>query len=170
MALGRVAAASAELDEMLRELLNDLVGSDVLAEVIWVGQSTDWLINSYLTLLPERDPRFRSFGQERHQSFKSCASRAHVLRDLRNWVIHGTFDPLPLHEPEEILGRPWGNWDKDPVLYCIRSRNRRGMVERRFAVSDINRLTSEIEALTVEWARLWRAMNPDAITMVRWKD
>jgi len=169
LALGRVAAASAELDEALRRVLSDLVETDGQTDVIWVGQTTDWLINSCKTMLTQRDPFLRRWTGEEQERFLSCAKRAGDLRLLRNWVIHGTFMTHRLSDLDEVQPRPWGAWDKEPSLFCLRHRSHRGMSERRFTVSDVHRIADELLVVSREWLDVWEELWAKDVDFVPWE-
>lgn len=167
-AIGRVAASSAELDELLRELLDVLLSPSEWAGMLAEGQPTDWLIRSLKLILGERDPYNDSYAPEQHAAFLSYAKRADWLRERRNSVIHGYFRSWAIHEGDEVRGRPWGLWDDDKPFTCSRSRRLQHFDEQWWTLSNVNRLADELHEVAIEWAQLMRAMEPVHRPMKRW--
>jgi hypothetical protein len=170
LAIGRVAAASAELDETLRRVLSDLVETDGQADVIWVGQTTEWLVNSCKAMLTQRDPFQRRWTREERERFLGFVKRAGELRALRNWVIHGTFMTHRLADNDgDVQSRPWGAWDNEPSIVCLRHRSHSGMSERMFTVTDVNRIAGEILSLSQGWFDLWQELWTKDVELVPWE-
>ncbi|MEV0353126.1 hypothetical protein AB0H88_45855 [Nonomuraea sp. NPDC050680] len=171
-AVGRVAMASAELEEELRCALSELIGGDQ----IWIiaeGQSLDWLasyvklliaseLETYEALIEREDSsKHSSWRRKRHEyllSISGCLPKIPPLRDSRNVVVHGIWyrECLFRHECKEYCSdSPYGRLDKDAVMYhADRSRMRRESSRQRWSIPQVERLADEITAIR---SRLQRA-------------
>ncbi|MGP3979393.1 hypothetical protein ACTWQF_36380 [Streptomyces sp. 8N114] len=161
-AIGRVAVESAQVDEMLREMISELLPGS--ADDVWIlfeGQSSEWLSSTFKTMLAHVDGgRYRLWAPEDHEEFQKLLSWAAQLRVLRNAVIHGTWREeftLGWTEGDDYVGRPWKDGQEDEKLFwCIRSRQRKGLQEREFTISDVDRLAAEIAENRQRMADLFR--------------
>ncbi|GGU56899.1 hypothetical protein GCM10010211_22010 [Streptomyces albospinus] len=160
-AIGRVAVESAQVDEMLREMISDLLPES--ADDVWIlfeGQGSEWLSETFKTMLAHVDGTFRSWAREDHEEFRKLLGWAAQLRVLRNAVVHGTWREeitLGWSDGDDYIGRPWK--DSQPgekIFWCIRSRQRKGLQEREFSITDVERLAVEIAENRQRIADLFR--------------
>jgi hypothetical protein len=146
-AIGRVACASAELEETLRHIIGEFCIGDEAA-VLLDGQSWDWLIRGCQAIL-EGVYHEDFWWLKKYQSpLLSLLKEARALQEERNFVVHSTWRRTPLMEEEYIRPRPKGSASDSRVYYFIRSRRGRGLEERCLAVSDIELLAARIAELT----------------------
>ncbi|MEU3859780.1 hypothetical protein AB0F03_20820 [Streptomyces sp. NPDC028722] len=160
-AIGRVAVESAQVDEMLREMISDLLPES--ADDVWIlfeGQSSEWLSETFKTMLAHVDGRYHLWAREDHEEFRKLLGVAAQLRVLRNAVVHGTWREeftLGWSEGDDYIGRPWKDGQPDEkIFWCIRSRQRKGLQEREFSISDVERLATEIAENRQRIADLFR--------------
>jgi hypothetical protein len=147
-AIGRVACASAELEETLRQIISKFCVGDEVGALL-DGQSWDWLINGCKSIL-ESVYHEDSWWMKKYRSpLLSLLKEARALQDERNFVVHSTWRRTPLMEEEYIRPRPKGSADDPRIYYFIRSRRGKGLEERCLAVSDIELLTVRIADLTI---------------------
>jgi hypothetical protein len=157
-AIGSVAIESACLDQVFREVLSDLTNAEFEVGLLFEGQSTEWLTSTCNIILNEVGQEYnRIWSVERVAEFNEAIRQVGNLRDLRNWVVHGTWSTHPVDEPP--LPRPWGERDDTEKYYCRRSRPRRIWSERTFTVSDIQHLANAIRMTWVRIARIYREMD-----------
>ncbi|WP_431033666.1 hypothetical protein ACQYWQ_09190 [Streptomyces sp. P6-2-1] len=164
-AIGRVAAESAQTDEAFREMIGGLLPDS--SDDVWMlfeGQGSDWLRNTFKMMLSHVDHQHRWWSAADHQQFATLLREARELGDLRNVVIHGTWhDEMVIgwSGEDDYVGRPWGDDDTDePLFFCMRSRQRRALQEREFTVSDVNGLATRIAANRQLMADLYRKETP----------
>ncbi|WP_327290770.1 hypothetical protein [Streptomyces sp. NBC_01198] len=156
-AIGRVAAESAQFDEVLREMISELIDGARTSWVLFEGQTSEWLSENFKAILRE------TLKTENYRpKFQSLFADMGQLRALRNAVIHGTWVTAPVGgEPTEeyYATRPWGNADKStPLYYCMRSRMRKGFEEREFTPSDVDELADRIAATRQDIVDLYREL------------
>jgi hypothetical protein len=146
-AIGRVACASAELEETLRHIISEFAFGDEAAALL-DGQSWDWLIRGCQAIL-EGVYHEDSWWMKRYQSsLLSLLKEARALQEERNFVIHSTWRRTPLMEEEYRRPRPKGSANDSRIYYFVRSRRGRGLEERCLAVSDIESLAARIAEFT----------------------
>ncbi|MGH3310079.1 MAG: hypothetical protein ACRDP3_05775 [Streptomyces sp.] len=122
------------------------------------------------------DFHFRLWSSEDHAEFRSLLAEMAKLRILRNAVTHGTWRAemtLGIGHGDDYLGRPWGDVPAgEKLFWCIRSRQRKGLQEREFSISDVERLANEIAETRQVLADLFRKQtetHPGAgETLLRW--
>lgn len=155
LALGRVVAESAMMDEILRAVLADLVGSDQ-SWLLWEGQNTDWLIQSCRLVMHECEAWGIVFSDEERAEFDELLVKMTQLRGLRNTVVHGVW--LSSGTGDQARPRPWGTVKEDAgrVHYVLRSRLRRDFAEQLWTAKDVDRLADEIAAVCASTVRLFR--------------
>lgn len=137
-------------------MLADFVGH-LWAGVLWERQSTEWLLRSASRLLSETDPYNREYAAGQHKGFYALVAQGRRLSGLRNFVVHGWFRRNGVLE-DDLISRPWGNWDSETPLFCMPSRTGSLLQEQMFAVTDVERLADELSDLAVRWAALWQEM------------
>ncbi|MDL9938365.1 hypothetical protein QSJ18_16560 [Gordonia sp. ABSL1-1] len=175
-AIGRVAIESAECDDRLRTILNDLSS---LSDGVWLlyeGQPTEWLISTIEMMVREINPYFNAWPDELNARLIASLRELKALRDRRNTVIHGTWEPVTedlrrLHEGN-IKPRPWGVWDQSEEWYCFRSRFRKYDGPHTFSISDIDILAKRISesagGAISAYAAIRRHRYPDIFDATLW--
>lgn len=138
-AIGRVAQASARLDESLRDMIADLGG---LGDVSWFlvyGPPTVWLIETLTRVLGERG----QFTPDR----TAIIGETGRLQTLRNTVIHGLWQTGRLLEPKDLKPRPWADKSSDYAYSCLTTRRTTTVFhEHLYTVGDVEELAKRIEA------------------------
>jgi hypothetical protein len=167
MAIGKVAAESALLDQVLNELLDQLIGSEH-TWIITTGQNSDWLIQSCRLVFEEINPFFKRFSEKDQKIFFELLSRASELRIFRNQVVHGDWSHSG-SSPFGLRGRSWGDFQDDFFLYVSRDRIRKGPDEKDVKLLDIQELASDLAQLRDDLVRHFRQMRKlKAGSMPRW--
>ncbi|MGW8766849.1 hypothetical protein ACWGN5_30620 [Streptomyces sp. NPDC055815] len=160
-AIGRVAVESAQLDEMLREMICDLLSaSENDVWLLFEGQTSEWLSDTFKAMLSQVDGYYSTWSREDHIEFRRILVELGKLRVMRNAVTHGTWrEQLTLgrSEGDDYLERPWGEDSTgEQKFWCIRSRQRKGQQEREFTISDVDRIADEIAENRQRMADLFR--------------
>jgi hypothetical protein len=155
-AVGRVTMASAEIDQTLTRLLDEIAGVNDHNWILFRGQSTDWLIKSILELLKFGAAPYRSTVDDL-AVMQKLVNEISSLQIHRNMVVHGIWSTRPQWgevDDEDPAWRPrprlWGDRDEDTILYCHRTRLRRIPPDQKMTVSDVHHLAKLIEDVDQE--------------------
>jgi len=150
-AIGRVASESANTEQILRAALRSYSIIDEATNVIFEGQSFDWLANSIKAIfkvafdaLAEGTNEYVSAKQDFDVINDTLASLRPV-RDRRNFIIHGTWSIC--RGGDECLATPsQSDGDGVPTFHFSRSRSHHFyQSEEHLTVSDIDGLADSIE-------------------------
>jgi HAMP domain-containing protein len=167
LAIGKVAAESALLDEMLNELLDELIGNEH-TWLLTTGQNTDWLIQSCRLVFEALNPDPNENAEKDKKILFDLFSRVGELRSFRNQVVHGDWD----HSGPSLFGirpRPWRDFEQESVLYVTRARIRKGHEEKVLKLAEVQQLAVDLAKLRDDLVRHFRQMrNLDASSMPRW--
>lgn len=167
LAIGRVAAESALLDEVLTELLDELIGSEH-TWMITTGQNTEWLIQSCRLVFEELNPFFKEYAEEDQKIFFDLLSRAGQLRTFRNQIVHGYWDHSGA-SPFGLRSRAWKDFELESVLYVSRARIRKGYEEKTLKLAEVQQLAVDLANLRDDLVRHFRQMRRlNVDSMLRW--
>src|SRR5215217_6918686 len=120
-AIGRVACASAELEDTLRWVIGEFCITDE-ASVLWDGQSWDWLIRGCTSIL-EGVYHPDTWWMKKYQAqLLSLLKEARGLQEDRNFVIHSTWRRNRLLEEGNCRPRPKGSLPDTRLYYFLRTR------------------------------------------------
>lgn len=157
-AIGMVAMKSAQCDDYLRDIIVDITNTDFDLWFLFEGQSTEWLMSTLKTSLEFIDPFYNDWPKELHDELIQSVNALKRPRDLRNWVIHGTW--MRPFRVEETHPRPWGEIDSDEPWFCLRSRSRQpfGTVPMKFTASDVRVLSEKIDEVSVDMMKAYAKM------------
>lgn len=167
LAIGRVAAESALLDEVLTELLDKLIGSEH-TWIITTGQNTEWLIQSCRLIFEEINPFFKKYSENDQKIFFDFLAQAGQLRTFRNQIVHGNWEHSGA-SPFGLRGRAWQDFELESVLYVSRARIRKGYDETCLQLGAVQQLAVDLVNLRDDLVRHFLKMqNLDAKSMPRW--
>lgn len=158
-AIGWVVVRSAQLDDLLREILDDLIGTHVLLDVL-SGATTEWLCNACVKVLNNLDPYFTEMPREVHVSFNRAITDVGKVRQFRNEIVHGTWLPWAVHD-EHTLGRPFGGPVDETTLFCMRERRGKESSERAYTVEDVREVARRYDTRMEEIVRAYLAVNQE---------
>lgn len=155
-AIGRVVVDSAELDELLRYIANDLLGYSDESWVIFEGQPTEWLIQTCEALVTEHlgQPYTREHPRTDYSAISDCLKDLRNLKQVRNAVVHGTWED----EFTGIVAPRSPPWPHEPgeTFCCSQSRRHRSAHEWVLTTGDVERTAQELRSLTDRLRRAWR--------------
>lgn len=153
-AIGRVAINSARCEDLLRLHVSILYGRDDYNWMLFEGQNMDWLLGT----LQARLAAVGGISDERRTHLGGLRIRIKRYQDVRNWIIHGTFEPMsPFLEAQmEDCGSydlPWKHIEGGETWACTRSRHMRGRSVNYgrvmvCSIADINKLAAEFDNCT----------------------
>ncbi|MDP1711097.1 MAG: hypothetical protein Q8K86_01395 [Candidatus Nanopelagicaceae bacterium] len=170
LAIGRVAAESALLDEALTELVDELSGTMAWWRIT-EGQNTIWLLETCKILLEDTNAWYKKYSKVHHDAFMALLKRADGLRILRNQIIHGVWttehyldaDDHPLPDVEI---------DLDGVYIVGRARIRADYLEQYMSINDVNLLSKDLAKVRDDLVRMYRKMtnreDSEYLPMPRW--
>ncbi|WP_405165570.1 hypothetical protein OG203_10980 [Nocardia sp. NBC_01499] len=150
LAIGTVAVASADLEHVLRHFVAGLAGITAYdgGSLLLEGQSADWLIGNGKMLVSD-DAMSRS--DPRGPALRELFERAEQLKNARNTVIHGRWQTRcgwPPADADMCSPRSARTYDHPEfVFHVVRSRYRKYAVEQAWAVSEVDELASQMQAL-----------------------
>jgi hypothetical protein len=145
-AIGRVACASAELEDTIRWVIGKFCISDE-AWALLDGQSWDWLIRGCSSIVESVYYPDTWWMRKYKSPLLNLLKEARGLQEDRNFVIHSTWRRNRLLEEEVCRPRPKGSAPDTRLYYFLRTRRGKGLEERCLAVSDITSLASRIVQL-----------------------
>ena len=157
--------ASAEADQTLTQILESVAFVGDYAWILLQGQSTEWLIQSIISVFKISGRPYRSTAED-VERVQQMTGKLKSLQNYRNVVIHGRWSASPLYsepggeDPEwHPRPRPWGTIDDEPIFYCHRTRLRKVPPDQELTITDVEHLASQIEQVDSELVEVlikWR--------------
>lgn len=145
-AIGKVATASAHMEDILRSIVAFLTGSVPEGWLVFEGQSTDWLLQNGQAVLGQPSSRFKPESVDHMRSLFREAVR---LKNDRNLVVHGTW----MANGDDGSGytpRSAGTLDASEIFTVARSRFRKRVDWQSWSLADVEELAAEIRALVLQ--------------------
>lgn len=171
LAIGRVAATSALLDEALTDLVDALSGTSVFWRIT-DGQTTDWLLKTCTILLEDTNVGYHRYPQEHSDKFMALLRHADALRILRAQVIHGIWTTEHYLDAND-KPLPWPGVDLNATYIVGRKRTRSDYLVKYMSIKDVNQLSEDLIAVRSDLVRLYRQMNKSEqlmqIPLPRWE-
>src|SRR5690606_23981568 len=101
---------------------------------------------------------YNDWPKELHDELIQSVNALKRSRDLRNWVIHGTW--MRPFRVEDAHARPWGEIDSDEAGFCLRggARDAVGTVPMKFTASDVRVLSEKIDEVSVDMMKAYARM------------
>ncbi|MGW4718401.1 hypothetical protein [Nocardia sp. NPDC004260] len=170
-AIGRVAAASARLEEVLRDIAIEHADAGFgHGSVIFEGQSMDWLISNGVAVM---DSELSVPGRMTHEpetysallELRECTKGASTLKNDRNIVVHGVWGVKCAFADYEEEGfakcMPRSSRSRrndEPIFHVNRSRYRQAFgQEQAWTVSDVLGVASTTNSYIERLVRAQRA-------------
>ncbi|MGW5451571.1 hypothetical protein [Nocardia sp. NPDC003979] len=145
-ALGMLVVRSSALECELRHLVSWFANSPE-TDILFDGQSVDWLISSGRAILGEAEG-LRSFDLQEVARFDSALVAARELFRVRNLYVHGDWSKKSYLDGCTL--RPRNSPEDSRIFYVVRSRLRKGLEEYQAAIVDIENLADKMHGLAVE--------------------
>ncbi|MFB7723152.1 hypothetical protein [Nocardia sp. NPDC056100] len=159
-AVGRVSACSAYLEDVLRFVVSShTTGFVSHGAVILEGQSMDWLIGNGVAVLDSRLRGWHIVGEppeplDEVRQLRSLLKAAEPVKNARNLIVHGTWNPRccwePFPEKAAIWCKPRSTTPNrsSQVFHVSRSRYRQlASLEEAWTIAEVLAVATEIEDL-----------------------
>ncbi|MFC4056663.1 hypothetical protein ACFOY4_43850 [Actinomadura syzygii] len=147
--LGKLVVASADMESRLRYVVSELAGDDDAGWIVFEGQSVEWLVTNGLAVLGQLE-EMRRWPGGNSTRIRSALLEAQNANRLRNLMVHGTWRDECILRDEGCVPRPATAPLEGRVYHVCRSRYRKGLEERQFAISDIDALAEKMWTLEQE--------------------